>query len=220
MKNKNTVVYEHGINDMYHGWTTENKWNAMVYKKWCGMLERVYSEKLHEKSPMYTNTTLQLELHWLSYFAEYITEIDGYNENKFLKGELALDKDIKSNGKNKEYSINNCMFVSASENSKQAVATRNNNYLKGKNNWNHGGLSKETKERMSKTKKENGKAKGANNPRAKKVAQFDLNGNLIKIWDYAGQVSDKFGWNSRTFRRHLDGTCSSEYKGFIWKYVD
>lgn len=88
-------------------------------------------------------------------------------------------------------------------------------------------VSEETKRKMSdahKGKKQSeeskNKMRGKNNHRARKVAQYDLDGNLIKIWDYAKQISDEFGWNDRTFRCHLDGKYSPEYKGFIWKYYD
>lgn len=146
------MVQEKGINDMYRGWTTENKLNKKIYDTWTGMITRVYSEKWHEKYPTYLNSTLQLELHWLSYFAEHIKEIDGYNEEKFLNGEIELDKDKKSNGLNKEYSLENCMFISHDENMKQAMSTRNydnmfdernpsrNRDMGGKNNPNTGSL--------------------------------------------------------------------------------
>lgn len=116
-------VQEKGINDTSHGWGN-NKINKLIYRKWYSMLERVYSENLHKKSPTYINSTICLEWHWLSKFAEDFKNIDGYDEEKFLNGELVLDKDIKSNGENKEYSLENCMLVSNEENIKQANSTR------------------------------------------------------------------------------------------------
>ena len=59
--------------------------------------------------------------------------------------------------------------------------------------------------------------RGRNNPNAKKVCQYDLNGELIKIWNCAKDISDSFGWNYNTFYNHLNGRYSNEYKGFIWK---
>lgn len=143
-----SVVYEKGINDMPYGWASENEWNRKVYQSWCLRLQNVYSEKRHEKRPTYIDSTLCLEWHWLSSYVNDITKIDGYDCDKFMNGEIELDKDIKSNGKNKEYSLENCMFVSSKENAMQAVSTRNNDYMKGENNWNHGGISDETKRKM------------------------------------------------------------------------
>ena len=104
----------------------------------------------------------------------------------------------------------------------------------GENHWNYGNnlsdeikqkiseshkgkhLSGETKQKLSEANK--GKNMGKNSSRSKRVAQYDLNGNLIKIWDYSKDVSEYYGWNNRTFRNHLDGRYSPKYKGFIWEY--
>lgn len=69
--------------------------------------------------------------------------------------------------------------------------------------------------------KENiGKAvKGKNNPRAKKVAQYDLNGNLIKIWDYIKEVAIDLDISYWGLKETLNnGRKNNIYKGFIWKY--
>ena len=220
------IVCEKGINDMPNGWIKKSEWNKKVYNKWKCMLERVYSEKVHNNSPTYINTTLQLEMHWLSYFVEHFKKINGYDEEKFLSGELELDKDIKSNGQNKEYSVNNCMLVSRSENSKQSNKTMDYSHTQ----------TEEFKQRMSKINKgkhktdehkkklsdaKKGKYNGKNNPRSKKVAQYDLDGNLIKIWYCTKEISEYYKFNNRTLRCHLDGKCKThEYKGYTWYYLD
>ena len=58
---------------------------------------------------------------------------------------------------------------------------------------------------------------GSKNPKAKKVSQYDMNGNLIKIWDYIGQASKELGIN----RIGITNCCRGKSKssgGFIWKY--
>lgn len=55
-----------------------------------------------------------------------------------------------------------------------------------------------------------------------KVAQYDLTGNLIKIWDSISQASKYFGTVTTSNIRRV---CKQEpgrntYKGFIWRYVD
>lgn len=55
-----------------------------------------------------------------------------------------------------------------------------------------------------------------------RVAQYDLSGNLIKIWDSISQASQYFGTKTTTGIRRV---CKKEpgrntYKGFIWRYVD
>lgn len=216
------IVREHGINDTPYGWTKKNEWNKKVYQKWQNMLERVYSEKYHDKKPTYINCTLCLEWHYLSKFAEDFIKIDGYDEEKFLNGELVLDKDVKSNGTNKEYSLENCVLISKTENSKQACKTRDNKQFKGENNPFYGKHhSKETKEIMSKNKK--GKFSGENHPRCRKIAQRDINGNLIKIWSYIKQISEELdfvNYNSLLTTLSKKTNINNYYKGYIWEYVE
>ena len=63
---------------------------------------------------------------------------------------------------------------------------------------------------------------GKNNPNAKKVYQYDVNGNLIKIWDCAKEISNFYNWNYNTFYAHLSGKLKSknphEYKGYLWYF--
>ena len=194
------IIQEKGINDMPKGWAKKTEWNYKVYNRWKSMLERVYEEKYHNKQPTYINATLQLEMHWLSYFVEHFKEIDGYDEEKFLKGELELDKDIKSNGTNKEYSIENCMLVSKSINSKQANKTRDYSNIKKERNGMY-----------------NVRRFGENNPRALKVIQYDKQGNIIKIWDYIKQASLEL----KIKDSNISECCKGKRKsagGFIWKY--
>ena len=192
---KNTIVQEKGINDMPYGWRKENEWNEMVYRKWSSCLQRVYSENFHNKDKSYINSTLQLEMHWLSYFAEHIKEIDGYDEKKLLNGELVLDKDIKSNGKNNEYSIENCMFVSVSENSKQANKNRNYTSITGENSV-----------------------------VSKKVGMYDENNNLIKIFSTLTEASYSTSININCISRCCRGkqkiTKDKNGNKFYWKIIE
>lgn len=55
-----------------------------------------------------------------------------------------------------------------------------------------------------------------------RVAQYDLKGNLIKVWDSISQASKSFGAKTTSCIRRV---CKKEpgrntYKGFIWRYVD
>ncbi len=123
------VVYGKGINDMYRSWRTENEKNFRIYHTWANMLCRCYSEKYQEKHPTYKGCTVCKKWLLLSNFIEDYRLIDGYDENKFFKGELCLDKDIKSNGKNKEYSLINCMWVSKTENTIQSNKTMDYSFI-------------------------------------------------------------------------------------------
>ena len=203
------MVCGHGINDMERGWRLENEWNNRVYEKWQSMIKRCYSEKVHEKRHTYKNCVVCQRWLLLSNFVEDFKLIDGYNDEKFLNGELELDKDIKSNGQNKEYCLENCILISKSENSKQATKTRDNSYL------------------YSRT--------GENNPCSIKIAQYDKKTNeLIKIWNSAHEIERKLNINNGSIIKCCKWfECGEDLKewykthknhplktagGYIWKY--
>lgn len=152
------MFYNMGINDMPYGWYSENEWNKICYRKWYSMIARCYSKKYQEKEPSYKNCHVCKKWLKLSMFIEDVRKIDGYDEEKFLNGELELDKDIKSNGINKEYSLENCMFVTKKENVIQATKTRDytkhSEMIKGENHPMYGKHhSEETKQKISISKK-------------------------------------------------------------------
>ena len=78
-------------------------------------------------------------------------------------------------------------------------------------------LAEEHKKHISESGK--GKRVGINNHQATKVAQYDKEGNLIKVWDYIKQASDELGIN----RVAIGNCCRGKSKtsgGFVWKYID
>ena len=160
------MVCGHGINDMRYGWRIENEWNKRVYRTWHNMLKRCYDEKYHEKQQTYKNCSVYDRWLLLSNFVEDFKLIDGYNEEKFLNGELCLDKDIKSNGTNKEYCLEECMLVSKSENSRQSNKTMDYSSIKGENN-----------------------------PRSIRICQYDKKKNFIKIWNSSMDIKRELGIN-------------------------
>ena len=54
--------------------------------------------------------------------------------------------------------------------------------------------------------------------RAKQIAQYDLNGNLIKVWKSAAEISRQLGFDSSCISRACNGYLNSSYN-FIWKYL-
>ena len=50
MKNNNEkTIYGKAINDMEYGWSSKSDLNRRLYKLWHGIVQRVYSEKWHQK---------------------------------------------------------------------------------------------------------------------------------------------------------------------------
>lgn len=184
------------INDMPRGWTKTNELNNRIYEKWWAMFVRCYDENFQKKRPTYKDCYVCERWFLLSNFVEDVSKITNYeywvqNPNKYI----CLDKDIKSNGNNKCYCLEECIFIDNDNNIRQANKTRDYSNIKGKNNYNYN--------------------KGV------MVAQYDLDGNLIKIWDCAKRITETFNWNYFTFMSHLSNKkYSNKYKGFIWKYYD
>lgn len=125
------MVHGVGINDMPYGWRKESELNYRIYDCWKHMLERCYSKKYQEKFPTYKGCYVCERWLRLSNFVEDISKIDNYelwinNPKKYI----ALDKDIKNNGNNKCYCLEQCMFVTNEKNVKQSNKTMDYNKIK------------------------------------------------------------------------------------------
>ena len=64
-----------------------------------------------------------------------------------------------------------------------------------------------------------GKGIGSNNPRARKIAQYDKQGNLIKVWDCVKDASIFLGCEQSTLCKCAKGKIKTSH-GFIWKYIE
>lgn len=62
------------------------------------------------------------------------------------------------------------------------------------------------------------RSKGKDHPKHKTVAQYDLKGNLIKVWDSVGDVERETGIGTNYISNCALGKCKKS-KGFIWKYI-
>ena len=204
------MVEGKGINDMQKGWRTENNWNKKVYQTWHNMIVRCYSEKYHKTRPTYIGCKVCDDWLILSNFVKDFKLIDGYDREKFLNGELVLDKDIKSNGQNKVYSIENCIFISNEENVRQSNKTMDYGFLQERT--------------------------GENHPRSIKIAQYDKQTHeLIKTWNCSMDIERELGipnTHINTCCKFWKINCNKEewfktyksypYKsagGFVWQYA-
>lgn len=203
------MVEGHGINDMPHGWASENEWNKMVYQKWHNMLVRCYNEEYHKKQPTYIGCTVCERWLTLSNFVEDVPKIEGYDRERFLNGELGLDKDKKKD-KNKHYVMKYCTWLPKPENISLAH--------KGKQH------SEEAKQKISEALRgENhpmyGKF-GSDNPTSKKVAQYNKETlKLIKTWDSMMDVERELG----IAQQSISACCKGKRKsagGYVWKYLE
>lgn len=98
MKKRNKLVQGVGVNDADYAIT-----GCPFYRRWCSMLQRCYSEKLHERYPTYKDCSVCEE--WLTF-----SNFKSWMEQQDWEGKH-LDKDILVEG-NKVYSPETCSFVS------------------------------------------------------------------------------------------------------------
>ncbi len=96
----------------------------------------------------------------------------------------------------------------------------------GEKNSMYGKKHKEISKKIMSNKKV-GVYDGINNPRAKKLYQYDLDNNLIKCWDFAKECADFYNisrGNISTFSKsntNVDLNSKGKYRilsGFIFKY--
>lgn len=79
-----------------------------IYRAWTNMMNRCYSDKFHLKNPSYKGCSVSKEWRVFSAFERWATP-------RYSEG-MAIDKDILKS-RNKIYSEDNCLFISASLNS-------------------------------------------------------------------------------------------------------
>ncbi|MBO5143004.1 MAG: HNH endonuclease [Clostridia bacterium] len=61
--------------------------------------------------------------------------------------------------------------------------------------------------------------KGKYNHRARKVIQYDLQDNMIKIWDYMTLITKELGYDYTAISNCCRGKTKKSY-GFKWKYAE
>lgn len=209
------MIYGKGINDMPYGWASKNKWNKKVYKKWSDMIKRAYYKKWKENHKTYDECIVNERWLKLSNFVNDFKLIDGYDEEKFLNGELELDKDIKYDG-NKEYCLEKCKLVSHIENLRDANSKRK--MPNGIEHWSYGThQSEETKQKLRELNK------GINSPKlGEKIAKINKDTNEIIELKYQFEYGED-GYNISSISNCCKGRQKTVGKGkktekFIFKY--
>lgn len=93
--------------------------NKQEHTLFTNMFCRCYSEAYHKERPTYINCIVHINWHDFQTFCTDIQHLKGYNLWKHDTNNYQLDKDLISKD-NKEYSFNNCKFVSRKENTSSA----------------------------------------------------------------------------------------------------
>lgn len=64
-------------------------------------------------------------------------------------------------------------------------------------------------------------SKVRNNSRSRAIAQYDLNGNLLKIYPSLGEVFRQTGFSQSNIWNFASGKTNNRHQyGYVWKFVD
>lgn len=77
-----------------------------VYRNWCQILKRCYSEKIKYKFPTYDGCTMSDNFKYYPYFKEWYMSQKNWDDPDFV-----LDKDLLSEKHTKIYSEDTCVFL-------------------------------------------------------------------------------------------------------------
>ena len=198
---------------------------------------RKYGIESFETIILKENLTKDEMNYWEDYYIEqfnlYAKDGNGYNIAKggiggnLIKGKTEEEKRERSKKisnswteeRKKEHSgaikgENNPMYGKYhSEETKQKMSSNHAN-VTGKNNPMYGKYhTEESRQKMSKA------ISGKNHPKAKRVAQYDKQGKLINIWDYAKQVEKELGIDQSSITKCCKGKLKT-VGGYIWRYAE
>lgn len=92
--------------------------NNQIYNVWAKMINRCYNENDNRAKCNLNTIVCNRWLVFENFLNDYML-IDGYDEEKFRKGLIQLDKDLKQrHQKRKIYSLETCTWLSNEENAK------------------------------------------------------------------------------------------------------
>lgn len=154
----------------------------------------------------YTEVTPGIINHYKEKLLKPTTESSGYLVVKLQVGKKAIAKKIhRLVAETFIQNPNNLPCVNHKDENRQNNCVNNLEWCTYKENANHGTRNERLRV-----------ASGI------RVAQYTLDGKLVRIWDSISQASCYFGCKSTSSIRRV---CKKEkgrhsYKGFVWRYVD
>lgn len=183
---------------------------------------RKYGIESFETIILKENLTKDEINYWEDYYIEqfnlYAKDGNGYNIAKGGIGGNLIKGKTEEEKRERSQKISNSWTEERKKEHSRAIKGENNPmygvHRYGKDAPNYGKKhSEENKRKMSEKKT------GKNNPRSKRVAQYDKQGNLIKIWNYIRQVEKELGIH----RSDICKCCKGKLKsagGYIWRYAE
>lgn len=102
-----------------------------------------------------------------------------------------------------------------SDETKKKISKANKGKRKGEDSPHWG--KKRTEESKKRQSEHHADMNGGKNPRAKKVAQYSIDGSFIRLWDCAMDISKELCFDNSTIGKCCKGYIEKAY-GFIWRY--
>ena len=117
--------------------------------------------------------------------------------------------------------LNNYLEVNHIDENKENNCATNLEWCDREYNNNYGTRKKRQSEKIRGRKANDNTKLKMSKSHSKKVVQYDLNGNIIKIWNSAKDVCQESNFKYDSFKYYLQGKSKKEYyENFIWKYYE
>lgn len=188
-------------------------WNAIQKYGWDNFRHEILLEGLTKKEADY-------------YEDYFINKLDTTNRNKGYN--------LKTGGTHAKYSEESKRLISEhhadvngennpfygkhhSEKTKQILREKNIGKNKGEKSPRFG--KQHTEEALEKMRGERESVKGAKNPRARKINQYDLDGNFIRSYWGCKEATELFGFDNSSIGKCCKGEQKTSY-GYIWRYAN
>ena len=114
---------------------------------------------------------------------------------------------------------NNLSQVNHKNENKEDNCVENLEWCTHEYNQKYGTKSKRQSEKIKGRKASDDTKLKMSKSRSKKVIQYDLNGNIIKIWSSTKDICQNLNFKYNSFKYYLEGKSKKEYyENFIWKY--
>ena len=116
---------------------------------------------------------------------------------------------------------NNLSQVNHKNENKEDNCVENLEWCTHEYNQKYGTKSKRQSEKIKGRKASDDTKLKMSKSRSKKVIQYDLNGNIIKIWSSTKDICQNLNFKYNSFKYYLESKSKKEYyENFIWKYYN
>ena len=208
---KDWTVYKHTFPNgkVYIGVTSQN-----IDRRWRNGRGYLCKNKFGEyRQPLMAKAVMKYG--WDNILHEIIC--DKLTKEEAEQMEQNLIAQYQSNNKKHGYNIRSGGSINShlSDEGKEKISKANKGKRTGEDSPHWG--KKRTEETRKRQSENHADVSGGKNPRAKKVAQYDLEGNFVRLWECSMDITRELGFDNSTIGKCCKGYIEKAY-GFIWRY--